>query len=63
MKFGFDVALPGPRRQRRYGKRKFLPGTFFLAPFSLFIYAVELAPKVRKVVRSVLRAEGFFNKI
>ena len=26
------------------------------------IYAVELAKKVRKVVRRVLRAEGFFNK-
>jgi HEPN domain-containing protein len=27
------------------------------------IYAVELAKKVRKVVRRVFRAEGFFNKI
>jgi HEPN domain-containing protein len=26
------------------------------------IYTVELAKKVRKVVRRVLRAEGFFNK-
>ena len=26
------------------------------------IYAVELAKKARKVVRRVLRAEGFFNK-
>jgi HEPN domain-containing protein len=27
------------------------------------IYGVELAKKVRKVLRRVLRAEGFFNKI
>jgi HEPN domain-containing protein len=27
------------------------------------IYAVELAKKARKVVRRVLRAEGFFNKL
>lgn len=26
------------------------------------VYAVELAKKVRKVVRGVLRAEGFFNR-